>query len=151
MKITCSITASECPALSTLQNGTVNPANATTSNSDNGTVVLFECDDGFELVGDDTTTCLANSSWENTIPACSETWEDTTEASNSTEGGIFLFCRKIMISRLLLFLYTSMYFHTPPCFFDFCLFYPCISSIFRHIICIFVPWIQFLIRMIIDQ
>ena len=78
MKITCSITASECPALSTLQNGTVSPANATTSNSDNGRIVRFECDYGFELVGDATTTCLANGSWKNTVPKCSEIPENTT-------------------------------------------------------------------------
>ena len=54
-----------CPALGDPANGMVTWTSLTT-----GGVATYECDPGFELVGQETRTCQSESEWSGEAPTC---------------------------------------------------------------------------------
>ena len=65
------LVAIECPALSPIANGTITYAPDTTADYDQGTVAIYICDDGFNLVGDMQRTCQIDGTFSGTDPTCS--------------------------------------------------------------------------------
>ena len=55
----------ECPRLSAPGNGAV-----TVNGFTAGDVAVYYCEDGFELVGDETRECMSNSEWSGQTPSC---------------------------------------------------------------------------------
>ena len=62
---TFSISTTECPMLDDPANGTVTWTSLTT-----GSVATYECDPGFELVGEMNRICQTNSQWSGAPPIC---------------------------------------------------------------------------------
>ena len=60
-----SVTVVDCGSLPRPANGAVSLTN-TTYNS----VATYSCNDGYNLMGDATRTCLASGSWSGTAPTC---------------------------------------------------------------------------------
>ena len=54
-----------CPVLPDPDNGTV-----TTSGNTVGDVAMYNCGPDYELVGDDMRTCLADGTWNGSVPIC---------------------------------------------------------------------------------
>ena len=59
------ISTTECPVLNDPANGMVTWTSLTT-----GGVATYECDSGFELVGDEMRDCQSNSLWSGEAPIC---------------------------------------------------------------------------------
>ena len=59
------ISTTECPVLDDPANGMVTWTSLTT-----GGVATYECDSGFELVGDEMRDCQSNSQWSGAPPIC---------------------------------------------------------------------------------
>ena len=60
-----SVTVVDCGSLMDPVNGAVSLTN-TTYNS----TATYSCNDGFNLVGDTTRTCLASGNWSDSAPTC---------------------------------------------------------------------------------
>ena len=63
-------TASQCTPLSDVPH-----ANTTILNGDGrnyGTIVRFECDDGYVRTGDPVLLCQSNGTWSGAVPSCSK-------------------------------------------------------------------------------
>ena len=60
-----SIVGNKCPDLGLLENG-----NRSTSLRSFGTVVDYSCNDGYQLVGEQTLTCNTDRSWNASSPSC---------------------------------------------------------------------------------
>ncbi|KAI8500842.1 hypothetical protein Bbelb_216600 [Branchiostoma belcheri] len=56
----------QCPTLTPPSNGTLSPVGATSYRD----VVTFTCNQGYELVGTSTVTCLSNLAWSHAVPTC---------------------------------------------------------------------------------
>ena len=59
------LTAGQCPHTLYISNGTVN-----LSRTSIGDKATFTCDNGFELVGAGTLTCIIDGVWNNSLPFC---------------------------------------------------------------------------------
>lgn len=61
-----------CIPLTVPDSGSVSydPATLTKGEHGVGVVATFSCESGFDVLGSDTSTCLADESWENIEPIC---------------------------------------------------------------------------------
>ncbi len=63
----------ECPALSSIPNGTITYGPDMIPDFDVDTVATHSCDPGFRLVGFETLVCLNTGIWSDLTPVCQGT------------------------------------------------------------------------------